>query len=171
MVVTWLNKAKEAEEKRARTAAEPLALDPLDGEGNSESSEEDDDDQDEFVYDIQVHESLLSQRKERGSVPGTLEYRRSSLILHLSSSISLSRLSGLPTKKIPACASQSVEELAMGDEGWCYQPPATASNGEDGNKTKANVAHEGKEDEGVGAPTDVAEIRSIIVRLARREDR
>lgn len=50
VVVTWLNKAKEAEEKRARTAAEPLVLVAEDGE----SSEEDDEDQDEFVYDIQV---------------------------------------------------------------------------------------------------------------------
>ncbi len=53
--MTWLNKAKEAEEKRVRTAAEPMALDPLGAEEKSESSEEDDDDQDEFVYDIQVH--------------------------------------------------------------------------------------------------------------------
>lgn len=52
VVVTWLNKAKEAEEKRARAAAEPLALDG--GGDNDEISEEDDDDQDEFVYDIQV---------------------------------------------------------------------------------------------------------------------
>lgn len=52
VVVTWLNKAKEAEEKRTRAAAEPLALD---GGGDSdEMSEEDDEDQDEFVYDIQV---------------------------------------------------------------------------------------------------------------------
>lgn len=50
VVVTWLNRAKEAEERRTRTAAEPLVLDADDGE----SSEEDDEDQDEFVYDIQV---------------------------------------------------------------------------------------------------------------------
>lgn len=54
MVVTWLNKAEEAEEKRARTAAAPLILDVGDGEDKGESSEEDDEDQDEFVYDIQV---------------------------------------------------------------------------------------------------------------------
>lgn len=54
VVVTWLNKAKEAEERRARTAAEPLVLDAEDGEDKGESSEEDDEDQDEFVYDIQV---------------------------------------------------------------------------------------------------------------------
>lgn len=54
VVVTWLNKSKEAEEKRARTAAEPLKLDAGDGENTAESSDEDDEDQDEFVYDIQV---------------------------------------------------------------------------------------------------------------------
>lgn len=59
VVVTWLNKAKEAEEKRARAVAEPLALDGG-GDNNDEISEEDDDDQDEFVYDMQVCNSLCS---------------------------------------------------------------------------------------------------------------
>lgn len=58
VVVTWLNKAREAEEKRARAAAEPLALDG--GGSNDEISEEDDDDQDEFVYDMQVCKSSSS---------------------------------------------------------------------------------------------------------------
>lgn len=56
----------------------------------------------------------------------------------------------------------------MGDEGWCYQSPATPSNDEDGNKNNTpNAIHEEKETEGAG----VEEIRSIIVRLARREER
>lgn len=59
----------------------------------------------------------------------------------------------------------------MGDEGWCYQPQMISSNEEDGGKDNARSnAHEGDEG-GTGAPTGVAEIRSIIVRLAKREDR
>lgn len=54
MVVTWLNKAKEAEEKRTRAAAEPVTLDTRGGVISAESSDDDDEDQDEFVYDIQV---------------------------------------------------------------------------------------------------------------------
>ncbi len=60
----------------------------------------------------------------------------------------------------------------MGDEGWCYQSTATPSNDEEGNKNNAsNAVHDGRDDEGAGAPISVEEIRSIIVRLARREDR
>lgn len=65
---------------------------------------------------------------------------------------------------------QSVEELAMGDEGWCYQGPANSSNEEEGIETNA-TAQKDKRDSSEGAPADVAEIRSVIVRLARREDR
>lgn len=57
VVITWLNKAREAEEKRMRAAAEPLGPDNGGGdgsEGEAEDSEEDDSDHDEFVYDIQV---------------------------------------------------------------------------------------------------------------------
>ncbi|CAB1117154.1 unnamed protein product [Ectocarpus sp. CCAP 1310/34] len=117
VVITWLNKAKEAEEKRTRKADEPLTLENGGGEANDESSDEDDEDQDEFVYDI-----------------------------------------------------QSVEELAMGDEGWCYQGPIDSSNEEEGIETNAAVQKD-KRDSWEGAPADVAEIRSIIARLARREDR
>ncbi|CAM9330763.1 unnamed protein product, partial [Ectocarpus sp. 4 AP-2014] len=117
VVITWLNKAKEAEEKRTRKADESLTLEDGGGEANHESSDEDDEDQDEFVYDI-----------------------------------------------------QSVEELAIGDEGWCYQGPVNSSNEEEGTETNAAVQKD-KRDSWEGAPADVAEIRSIIVRLARREDR
>ncbi|CAM9385522.1 unnamed protein product, partial [Ectocarpus sp. 12 AP-2014] len=117
VVITWLNQAKEAEDKRTRKADEPLTLEDGGGEANAESSDEDDEDQDEFVYDI-----------------------------------------------------QSVEELAMGDEGWCYQGPVNSSNEEEGIETNA-VVQKDKRDSWEGAPADVAEIRSIIVRLARREDR
>lgn len=58
----------------------------------------------------------------------------------------------------------------MGDEGWCYQGPANSSNEEEGIETNA-VVQKDKRDSWEGAPADVAEIRSIIVRLARREDR
>lgn len=69
-------------------------------------------------------------------------------------------------------SSQSVEELAMGDEGWCYQGPAVPSKQEDGNKSNAaTIVGEGGEDAGGRAPTSVSEIRSVIVQLARREDR
>lgn len=57
VVVTWLNKAREAEEKRNRADAEPLAPD---GDGadatddDDDDDEDDDEDQEEFVYDIQV---------------------------------------------------------------------------------------------------------------------
>lgn len=52
VVVTWLNKTREAEEKRLRADAEPLAPD---GDGDDATEDdEDDEDQEEFVYDIQV---------------------------------------------------------------------------------------------------------------------
>lgn len=59
----------------------------------------------------------------------------------------------------------------MGDEGWCYQPPVISSNEEDGSKNNVDSnAHEG-EGGGAGVPAGVAEIRRIIVQLAKREDR
>lgn len=58
VVVTWLNKAREAEEKKKKAEAEGLALGGGGGDdvrGDAAGSvEDDDDDQDEFVYDIQV---------------------------------------------------------------------------------------------------------------------
>lgn len=69
-------------------------------------------------------------------------------------------------------SSQSVEELAMGDEGWCYQGPEVPSKDEGSNKSNAaTTVREGGEDAGEGAPIGVAEIRNAIVQLARREDR
>lgn len=57
----------------------------------------------------------------------------------------------------------------MGDEGWCYESPLISSNEQDGSNGDSK-AHEGEE-AGAGVPTSVAEIRRIIVQLAKREDR
>ena len=70
-----------------------------------------------------------------------------------------------------AFSPKSVEELAMGDEGWCYQPPVTASNQDDSAKKNPDLNIQEGEEGGAGAPTSVAEIRRIIVQLAKREDR
>lgn len=59
----------------------------------------------------------------------------------------------------------------MGDEGWCYQPPVASSDQEDGGKNNAGSNAQEGEEGGAGAPTSVAEIRRIIVQLAKREDR
>lgn len=74
VVVTWLNKAREAEEKRKRADAEPLAPEGDDGnggdnpEGNGTEDDEDDEDQEEFVYDIQVGMKNLQPRNYGGCI-------------------------------------------------------------------------------------------------------
>lgn len=55
MVVTWLHRAREAEERRRVVEEQPLV--PASGAsdtGDANSSGEENDDPDEFVYDIQV---------------------------------------------------------------------------------------------------------------------
>lgn len=198
VVVTWLNKAKEAEERRARTAAEPLAFGAGGSEDNGESSEEDDEDQDEFVYDIQVYGGAVHRvpvcdfgvGKRHVCLPmrcravpkhsalalgfeDSYPYQHISvfhvLILTLSVAVALAY-----AVTSPVCCLftlQSVEELAMGDEGWCYQPPDISSSEEVGSKgNAASGGHKGEEG-GVGVPTGVADIRRIIAQLAKREDR
>lgn len=58
VVITWLNKVRETEDKQKLAESALLTLDS-DGsnerEGGAEGSEEDDEDLDEFVYDIQVY--------------------------------------------------------------------------------------------------------------------
>lgn len=59
---------------------------------------------------------------------------------------------------------QSVEELAMGDDGWEYE-------GMD-DRSKVGESTSGQEHDGhEQALARVPEIRSIIAKLARREDR
>lgn len=83
------------------------------------------------------------------------------------------RIAGPVNKKISnvRSTSQSVEELAMGDEGWLYEGSEVPTNGEGGNKSKADSSEERDNEATEEHPTTVAEIRSIIVQLARREDR
>lgn len=65
-----------------------------------------------------------------------------------------------------------MEELALGDEGWCYEGPEVSSQEENGNNSNpATIVGQGGTDIGERAPIGVTEIRSAIVQLARREDR
>lgn len=59
----------------------------------------------------------------------------------------------------------------MGDEGWLYEGPEVLTNDEGGSKTNADSLHKRDDTMIEGKPTTIAEIRSIIVKLARREDR
>lgn len=61
MVVTWLHKAREAEERRRVAEEQPLVPGGCASDtGDADSSGEENDDPDEVVYDIQVRSRNVS---------------------------------------------------------------------------------------------------------------
>lgn len=66
VVITWLNKAREAAQQRDRSLTESLTIDSR-REGAEYSNDEEDDEDDEFVYDIQVYIHLVLSRNSYGT--------------------------------------------------------------------------------------------------------
>lgn len=182
--MTWLNKAQEAEQRRNQ-AANLLAVVGA-GAGDYDTSEEgNDEDQEEFVYDMQVSRKRGGCAAVVTSVGLTVPDGAHVAFYAVDHKGKVGRAILLNTCaeqrfRMDSQRLQAVEELAMGDDGWRYQPASGDTTGEIGEngadhtaKTTANPrdsSREGDAEHGVGEAR-VAELRGFIATLARREDR